>query len=69
MARTPIDDILVQALGQKRSEVKAQIDALSASTLQDLTQQLADLEAKLQSIDPTIQPVSAQQQAILELKI
>lgn len=57
MARTKSQDIMIAALGRRRSEVAARIAELQASTLQQLQAELIEIEAQLQAIDPTIPPL------------
>lgn len=56
MARTKIDDILISALGVRRTELARQIDELQSrpTLLAELQTELLDVESKLKSIDPTI---------------
>jgi len=59
MALSKVDDLLIEALGARRTQVQSQIDAILATPLADLQQELADIEAKLKQIDPTILSLSA----------
>lgn len=61
--RSKTDDIVIAALGQERFRVAQAIDAFQPNTLSDLQSQLADLEAKLKSIDPTIPTLAEEKQA------
>lgn len=65
MARTKIDDIFVQALGARREFLYTQIKEIEARPriLEELQQELAELEAKLKEIDPTIPSKDEEAQA------
>jgi hypothetical protein len=58
MARTKTDDLIVVALGQRRSAVAAKLAQLRASEIETLEAELAEIEAKLQTIDPEIKTLA-----------
>jgi capsule polysaccharide export protein KpsE/RkpR len=56
MARSKIDDVIVGALGDRREQIWVKIKEIETrpQLLSELQQELADIEAKLKEIDPTI---------------
>lgn len=54
MARTKVDDIIVLALGRRRSEVAAKIEAHDPDRLTTLQDELVELETALKDVDSTI---------------
>lgn len=54
MALTKTQDVIVSALGRRRSQLAAEIDALNIERLAALQAELVEVEAELKKIDPTI---------------
>ncbi len=68
MTLSKVDELMVEALGARRTQVKSQIDAVLATPLADLQQELADIEAKLKQIDPTIPSLTEESAVALPVK-
>lgn len=56
MPRTKVDDVMILALGRRRSELSEQIKQIeeAPTLLDDLRAELQAIELKLKEIDPTI---------------
>ncbi len=57
MARTKAQDVMVLALGSRRSELTQRIAEIQQNDLSALLDELADVESQLQAIDVSIPPV------------
>lgn len=64
MSRSKVDDLVIAALGKRRSILAAQIEAARAVPLEELQQELDELEIKLKEIDPTIPSLAEEAQSI-----
>ncbi len=67
MALSKVDTLLIEILGARRTQVQSQIDAALAVPLSDLQQELADIEAKLKQIDPTIPSLAEDEAASIKV--
>lgn len=66
MARTKVDDVMISALGRRRSEIETQLAEIrKANQEADLVAEFDAIEAKLRQIDPTI-PTRAEEAAVTE---
>lgn len=66
MARTPTDDVLILALGQRREFLAARIKQLQTDELATMQNELAATEAKLKEIDPAILSLTEEAQKAIE---
>lgn len=58
-----INDLLIQVLGNRRSQLVQQIDALKAADLTALESELAEVEARLKDIDAGIPSITEEKVA------
>lgn len=64
MALSKVDELVIGALGARRTQIAAQIDVVLSTPLSDLQQELSDIETKLKEIDPTIPSLAQDAQAV-----
>lgn len=68
MARTKTDDLLIAALGTRRSQLAQDIATFDASGLAKLQAELSEVEQRLKAIDPTIPSLAEEAQALADQK-
>lgn len=61
MARTKSQDVMVEALGRRRSQLNAEIKAVDLDSLAAKKAELAEVEAALKDIDPEIKSLAEEE--------